>query len=145
MRLQRGDGSGVSQKWTPTVNGDGGAPLETGAASDATLDELARKLSDLRRHLEQVVEGLNDLRDDRRELRDAARPAGAGRRSGSGLPIGLRCHACGRVRATDQIGWTLRLCGDDVLHMFCPDCDHRYVNGDRRLQRDSGPAPPAAS
>jgi len=140
MRLERGDGSGVNQKWTPTVHGDGGAPLESDAATDATLDELGRKLSDLRRHLEQVVAGLNGLHDDGRESRDAARPASTGRSSGpSGMPIGLRCHACGRVRSTDQIGWTLRLCGDDVLHLFCPDCDHRYVNGDRRVQPGPGP------
>lgn len=131
MRPERGSGSGLSQRWTPTENGDGNAPVEDGAA-DATLGELAQKLLELRRHLEQVVMGLNESREDGRVGRDSYRAAGSGRRTGnSRIETGFRCHACGRTRSTEHAGWTLRLCGDDVLHTFCPDCDRRYVNGDR--------------
>jgi hypothetical protein len=41
----------------------------------------------------------------------------------------VRCHACSRTGSTQQAGWTLRLCGDDELHPFCPDCDRRHVDG----------------
>ena len=80
--------------------------------TDPTLNDLAQKLVELRQHLEQVRTGLS--------------------RATSGGRAYLRCHTCGRERSTDEAGWTLRLCGDDELHPFCPDCDRRHVNGNGR-------------
>jgi hypothetical protein len=135
----------LSERWTPTESGDGNAPVEDDAAADATLNELAEKLSELRRHLEQVVIGLNESRDDGRVVRDSYRAAGTGRRAGnSRIGSGFRCHACGRTRSSEDAGWTLRLCGDDVLHTFCPDCDGGYVSGDRSERRVSRPVPRTA-
>ena len=99
------------------VSGDDTTRVERVASAEPTLDELAQKLSELRQHLEQVVTGLN--------------------RATSGARIGdsradensVRCHACSRTGSTQQAGWTLRLCGDDELHPFCPDCDRRGVDG----------------
>jgi hypothetical protein len=122
----------LSQKWTPTVNGPTDAPVDQGAATGASLTELAQKLLELRGHLEQVMTGLNDLREER-EVGDASRPVRFVRRSGgSRIEGGLRCRACGRTPAADRTGWTLRLCGDDVLHTFCPDCDRRHGHADDR-------------
>jgi hypothetical protein len=78
-----------------------------GGAGEA-LTEVAEKLSKLREHLDRVVAELNA---------DTSR-------NGQ-----LRCHECGRMGSKDAAGWTLRLCGDDELHPFCPDCDQRYFNG----------------
>jgi hypothetical protein len=102
------------------VSGGDSAPVEYGASGEATLDELAEKLSELRQHLEQVVTGLTG--------------ATSGGRAGNSGAEGssLRCHTCGRTRSTDQAGWTLRLCGDDELHPFCPDCDRRHGEGHGR-------------
>jgi hypothetical protein len=102
------------------MTGGDTARVEPVASVEPTLDELSQKLSELRQHLEQVLTGLN--------------------RATSGVPIGdcradesgLRCHACSRTGATQQVGWTLRLCGDDELHPFCPDCDRQGVHGDGR-------------
>ena len=93
------------------------ARIERLASAEPTLDELAQRLSELRQHLEGVLAGLN--------LR-------AGESS-------LRCHACSRTGSTQQAGWTLRLCGDDELHPFCPDCDRQDTHGDVRDGADVRP------
>lgn len=74
-------------------------------------NDLAQRLSELRLQLEQVREDLT-----RRDV-------------GKGS---LRCYSCGRVQVSEQPGWTLRLCADDELHAFCPDCDRRYLRGSGR-------------
>ncbi len=102
------------------IRGGDHAPFECGASTEATLEELARRLSDLREHLRQVVTGQN-------LATSGGRADNSSRAEGS-----LRCHACGRTRSTDHVGWTLRLCVDDVLHLFCPDCDRRHVDGNGR-------------
>lgn len=86
------------------------------ASAEPTLDELAQKLWELRQHLEQVLTGLG------RATSHAATDFRAADAS-------LRCHACHRTGSTRQTGWTLRLCGDDELHPFCPDCDRRHADG----------------
>lgn len=79
--------------------------------SEATLIELSEKLSELRQHLEQVRLDLVQAR------------AGDSRfRKGS-----VRCHTCGRKNSSDEAGWSLRLCSDDELHLFCPDCQSATV------------------
>jgi|GEM_PF-4621196 len=83
-----------------------------GEPNEASLEALAQKLATLREHLQQVVAVLN-------ERREFGRP----------LVSSLRCHECGRSTVDHQGGWTLRLCGDDELHPFCPDCDRRRVDG----------------
>jgi hypothetical protein len=75
--------------------------------TDDILSDLAQRLSDLRQQLSQVRTDLN--RGDHGEH-------------------SLRCHTCRQSGATDQAGWTLRLCADDELHAFCPDCDSRHLN-----------------
>lgn len=85
-----------------------------------TLAELGEKLSKLRAHLDQVVAVLNAPPDH-----------GAVRTQSVGPHRRLRCHDCGRVGSKDEAGWTLRLCGDDELHAFCPDCDGFSGNGIR--------------
>jgi len=99
------------------VGGGDSAPVERGASVEPTLDELAQKLLELRQHLEQVLAALDDASRGR---------LGNSRADGTSL----RCHACGRTRWVDQPGWTLRLCGDNELHPFCPECDRGHVNGD---------------
>lgn len=76
--------------------------------TEEILNDLAQRLSELRLHLEQV----------RMEL--TRREVGKG---------SLRCYACGRMQVSEQPGWTLRLCADDELHAFCPDCDRRHLSG----------------
>ena len=97
-----------------SVGGD--ARVDSVASSEPTLDELAQKLSELRQHLEQVLRGLNR--------------GAPGARIGDSLAAesSLQCHACSRTGSSREAGWTLRLCGDDELHPFCPDCDHREVD-----------------
>jgi hypothetical protein len=98
-------------------------------ASGPTLDELARRLAELRENFDEVVASLDGLREDARVIREDVRAAISA--YGSGSPGrdegGLRCHECGRIDAAERPGWTLRLCGDDELHPFCPDCDRRRV------------------
>src|SRR5690242_20721885 len=102
------------------VRGNESARVERCAPTEPTLDELGQKLRELRHHLDEVLRSLD--------------------RATSTMPIGdlrsdrssLRCHACNRTGSTSQAGWTLRLCGDDELHPFCPDCDRRYVHGEGR-------------
>lgn len=74
--------------------------------TEEILNDLAQRLSELRLHLEQV----------RMEL--------TRREKGS-----LRCYSCGWMQVSEQPGWTLRLCADDELHAFCPDCDRRHLAG----------------
>lgn len=74
--------------------------------TEEILNDLAQRLSELRLHLEQV----------RTELT-------------RGDKSSLRCRTCGRMQVSEQPGWTLRLCADDELHAFCPDCDLRHLNG----------------
>jgi hypothetical protein len=109
-----------------TMSGLADASGRETAATDATLTDLAEKLSELRAHVEHVAADLNARREDSRVTRNelgsaSARPGGR-----------LRCHECSRVGPIDAAGWTLRLCGDDELHTFCPDCDYRYFNGNGR-------------
>jgi hypothetical protein len=99
----------IRRRFAQRVNEN--AAIEPAAPTEATLNELAEKLSALREHLEQVVAALHD-------------PPGADR--------GLRCHGCGRTSPGGRAGWTLRLCGDDELHPFCPDCDRLHGDGDGR-------------
>lgn len=113
-------GSAMNQVRNPDVGRASGA--------GATLGELAEQLSELREHLDRIRAGLSDLREDDGGIRDAA-PAASRRRIGQASAEGLRCHECGRRSSTDQAGWTLRLCGDDQLHPFCPTCDRRPVSG----------------
>jgi hypothetical protein len=112
VRPACGDGEGrvrLDQEWR--AKGSGG----DGGSTEPSLDELARKLSELRLHLEQVLTG--------------------SRADGSGTEErNLRCHACGRVGSAEEAGWTLRLCADDELHAFCPDCDRRPVDGERGVR-----------
>ena len=79
--------------------------------TEEILTDLARRLSELRLHLEQV----------RTEL--TRRDVGKG---------SLHCYSCGRIQVSEQPGWTLRLCADDELHAFCPDCDRRHLMGNGR-------------
>lgn len=104
---------------------------DSGAATEASFNELREKLSDLREHLKQMTAALNEQREGGRR----SERAGDGR--------DLRCYTCGRTRPKEQTGWTLRLCGDDELHPFCPDCDRRHVSADgedRRTEMDAAPA-----
>ena len=122
-------GSGASSEASGSAmnqvrNGD----VSRDSAVGATLGELAEKLSELREHLDQILAGLSDSREDDGGIRDAT-PAASRRRFGQASAEGLRCHECGRRSSTDQAGWTLRLCGDDQLHPFCPACDRRPVSG----------------
>jgi hypothetical protein len=85
--------------------------MESDAASPAigrTFGELAEKLSKLRANLDQLLATLDAPVSGR-----------------------LRCHECGQVGSDGESGWTLRLCADDELHPFCPDCDGRYFSGHR--------------
>ena len=103
--------------------GNGSTP-----ATGATLTELAEKLSKLREHLDEVVAALNAPRENdgvfRKEPHAATPGPGFGRSTDANGRV--CCHECGRLASKDDAGWTLRLCGDDELHAFCPDCDHRY-------------------
>jgi hypothetical protein len=105
------------------VRGDDSARVERCASAEPTLDELAEKLWELRQHLEQVTG-----------------PGGATSHAAFGDfrtdDTSLRCHACNRTGSTHQAGWTLRLCGDDELHPFCPDCDRRHVDGSNGTQAE---------
>ena len=110
------------------LSGDDDVPPQSGLAADATLHELAGKLSEVREQLEQVVVDLAELGEVSRGSRISRRPAG---RTGTGHRLeggSLQCQVCGRRRPMlEATGWTLRLCADDELHPFCPDCDHRQV------------------
>jgi hypothetical protein len=98
------------------VNGSGGVPVERGASAEPSLEELAEKLLELKQHFEQAVRSLNHAISE-------------GRANNAKIDeVGLRCHACGRTTSVDEQGWTLRLCGDDELHPFCPDCDRQQVD-----------------
>lgn len=102
--------------------------VSTGSTAGGSLPELAEKLSELRKDLDEVIARVH--REDRmiREEAHAARPDREfGMRDNN--RGGLRCHQCGQLGSTDQAGWTLRLCGDNELHPFCPTCDHRHVTG----------------
>jgi hypothetical protein len=79
--------------------------------TDEILNDLAQRLSELRLHLEQV----------RTEL--TRRDVGKG---------SLRCYSCGGMQMPEQPGWTLRLCADDELHAFCPECDRGQLNSNGR-------------
>jgi hypothetical protein len=105
------------------VSGGDSAPVERGASTEPTLDELAQKLLELRQHLEQVLTGLHNNMTSRERVGDSSVEGKS-----------FRCHACGRPSLSDQPGWTLRLCGDDELHQFCPDCD-----GAQAEARSEGP------
>ena len=110
----------MDQEWGATIKRANGAPFERAAATEATLDELAEKLSELRQHLEQVLTVLNGATSE-------------GHADNAGFEASrLRCHACGRTESTERAGWTLRLCGDDELHPYCPDCDRLHVDGEGR-------------
>jgi hypothetical protein len=104
-----------------------------GPAAGPTLAGLAEKLSELREHLDQVVARLNTLHDRDQVVPAAAPSATPGRRrrfaKASTETDRFRCHECDKLSPSDQTGWTLRLCGDDELHPFCPSCDRRHVNG----------------
>jgi hypothetical protein len=93
----------------------GGGPV----GSAATLSELAEKLSTLRAHLDQVVTSLKAPAEGR-----------------------LLCHECGQMASSADPGWSLRLCADDALHAFCPDCDEESFNrngtGDKSLPQPPG-------
>lgn len=108
----------LGHEWKTTVNADGGAPVVNGASPEPTLEELAERLVELREHLERTVRSLNDV------------VSGGRGRDLQSEESSLCCYACRRIGSTEEPGWTLRLCGDDELHPFCPDCDRRHVNGD---------------
>lgn len=100
-------------------------------AAGPTLAELAEKLSELREQVGLTVARLNALYD-RDGVAPATAPASApGRRFADAdtNPDTFRCHECGEQSLADQSDWTLRLCGDDELHPFCPSCDRRHLNG----------------
>ena len=118
-------GSEVANK----MSGGDGPWIERGTSTEPTLDELGRKLSELRQHLELVLKGL-----DRAPSKGPTGDASPER-------VSFRCHACGRTRLAEHTGWTLRLCGDDELHPFCPECDRRHVNGDGRNGTPAEAAP----
>lgn len=104
-----------------------------GSSTTATLNELAEKLSTLRKHLEQVIAGLNVPQEANGVVREVPRVAGSVARRLpriTGTEDSLRCHECGLTGQSGGEGWTMRLCGDDVLHAFCPDCDYRYFHRD---------------
>lgn len=71
----------------------------------AALNDLDEKLSKLKARLEQVLAALHTPAERR-----------------------LLCHDCGLMRLAGESGWTLRLCADDELHAFCPNCDERHFN-----------------
>ena len=104
--------------------------MNGGPAAGPTLTELADKLSDLREHLDEIVARLNTLHDrDRVPPAGAQAPAPRRRFVAAGTESGpFHCHECGELSPPDPTGWTLRLCGDDELHPFCPSCDRRHVN-----------------
>ena len=105
----------------------------TGSTAGASLPELAEKLSDLRKDLDEVIARVKDLhREDRMSREEAHAPTPDRLFGMPNTDRGcLRCHECGRLSSTDRAGWTLRLCGDDELHPFCPACDGRHVTGNR--------------
>jgi hypothetical protein len=138
MRRSRGYGAGVEPNVQKDVSESDNGRLENGSLAETTLHELATKLSELRQHLEQVVTGLNDLREESRGIRNRSHAATAGRLPRFRIEDGsLRCHACGRASPSNQSGWTLRLCGDDELHPFCPECDRRDVSDEAGGRRDA--------
>jgi hypothetical protein len=96
------------------------------------LEELAQRLAELRDHLDEVVARLGEVREDERVIREDVRVAISAYGAGSSREGSLRCHECGRLDVADDVGWTLRLCGDDELHPFCPDCDRRRVGPARQ-------------
>jgi hypothetical protein len=112
------------------------------SATQATLAELAQKLAELRAHLEHVSAGLDARREGNRGIDAEPVPARESSFAKPKAAVRLRCHECGSVGPSDGMGWTLRLCGDDELHTFCPDCDHRYFNGNggngTPVERDLG-------
>ena len=116
--VERGEGSEFGPEAEDEVTTGDGARVERGASAQPTLDELAQKLSELRQHLQQVLSGLDRA------------AAGAQIVDSRADESRLHCHACSRTGSTDEAGWTLRLCGDDELHPFCPDCDGRHVDRD---------------
>lgn len=85
--------------------------------TEEILHNLAQRLSELRQHLEQIRTDLN--RSDMEKT-------------------SLSCHTCGRRRASNEPGWTMRLCTDDELHPFCPHCDRRDTNADAWSGPDRG-------
>ena len=126
MRLTARRRVGVSKVTNGKANG--------GPAAGPSLLELVEKLSELREHLDQVVARLNTLHDRERVSAAAHTTAHVGRFASAATETGhFRCHQCGELSQTDQTGWTLRLCGDDQLHPFCPTCDRRHVNGNGAL------------
>lgn len=82
--------------------------LSEAKVTETIFNDLSQRLLELRQHVDQIRTDLD--------------------RAGSEESC-LRCHACGLRSVTGQAGWTLRLCGDDELHAFCPDCDRRHVDG----------------
>lgn len=105
------------------VNGEDTARADRAASAGPTLDELAQRLLLLRQHLDEVLDELDRATRGRQARTDES----------------LRCHACSRIGSIRQAGWTLRLCGDDELHPFCPDCDRRNAAGDGRNGTHFGP------
>lgn len=112
-------------------------------ANEPTLTDLAQKLSELRAHLAHVTADLRSRREDCAPVHDELGTTAGG--PGLGSPTSterrLSCHECGRVGPGDSTGWTLRLCADDELHTFCPDCDERYLNGNNRSASAAEPDP----
>lgn len=98
-----------------------------------SLSELAERLAELRDHLDEVVARLNEVHEDERVSREDVRAAisAYGSRGSGAEEDALCCHECGRLDLAQEAGWTLRLCGDDELHPFCPDCDRRRVGSVR--------------
>lgn len=99
------------------ISGENTARVECAVSAEPTLDELSQRLVELRRHLDQVLADLDRVT--------------SGARTGDlkADESSLRCHGCSRIGSTRQAGWTLRLCGDDELHPFCPDCDQQNATG----------------
>ena len=125
----------------------GGADRSDGeaAAIAATLTDLAQKLAELRELVRQAAVDLNARRISTRGARTVALPTTRSARlpqliaATTSTEGRVCCHECGRAGPGAVKGWTLRLCGDDELHTFCPDCDRRYFNGTAGNASATGP------
>jgi hypothetical protein len=132
---------GRSDRDGPEEDMSGAADASSGETAATELTDLAQKLSELRAHLQRVAADLNARREHSRAIHNELGPATGRPGLGNSASAGGRlcCHECGRLGPIEATGWTLRLCGDDQLHAFCPDCDYRYFNGNNGSASAAGP------
>lgn len=116
-----------------------GAPR--GANGSWTLSQLYDELSELRELLNELAVDVVSAPTNGRLVSEANRSPRLGLHSSGESTLAdraadaldrLRCDQCGRIGVHGAAGWTLRLCGDDALHLFCGQCDHQYFSSRSR-------------